>query len=299
MKTLFNTMRQLYKKIIPKSLRHLLWKPKTYLLNIVTGKTRSRKALRFDVHLTEHCNLNCASCNHFSPLAVEKYLDVNLYRNDCARLADLAKGHIETVHLMGGEPLLHPRLNEIIKISRQSFGGQTSIKIVTNGILLVKQSGDFWKTCKENNIGISISKYPVMLNFRLINDLAAQYGVQIIHLDNIDKSDNWRSEPMDLSGLQNIKTNFIMCYKGNHCIQLKDGKLFTCQQAAYINHFNSFFNTRLEITEKDYISIYDDIAITDILRFLSKPIPFCRYCLIGDNYDRQWQISKKDISEWT
>lgn len=33
-----------------------------------------RIRLRFDVHLVEHCNLNCRYCGHYSPLAKEEYL---------------------------------------------------------------------------------------------------------------------------------------------------------------------------------------------------------------------------------
>jgi hypothetical protein len=299
----YNMAQQIYRKILPKSLRRFLWRSKMHLRNIAAGKTRTKKALKFEIHLAEHCNLNCASCNHFSPLAGEEYLDVDSYRNDCARIAELTNGHIEMIRLMGGEPLLHPQLIEIMKISRQFFDNGTLIEIVTNGILLPKQPAEFWAQCKENAVRIFISKYPIKLNLDLIETVSKQYCVPIIYSNNIDKSNNWRSEPLDLSGSQNIKTNFFVCYKGNNCIQLKNGKLFTCQQAAYINHFNNHFNTRLEITKKDYISIYGDVSITEILRFLAKPIPFCRYCLIGDNYkprnNQQWRISEQDITEWT
>jgi uncharacterized radical SAM superfamily Fe-S cluster-containing enzyme len=270
------------------------------MVNLATGKCKPRKKLRFEVHLTEHCNLNCAGCNHFSPLANEKYIDTASYKNDCARINKLTDGNVEVIRLMGGEPLLHPYLITLLKISRDFFCGDTYIEIVTNGILLSEQSPEFWQTCKENNITIFISKYPIRLDLKKIEQLAKHFHVKIVYRDNIDKTSHWRAEPLDLTGSQDIKRNFCICYKGNNCIQLKDGKLFTCQQASYIDHFNTFFGTELEITEKDYISIYDH-TIEEIFLFLSKPIPFCRYCVIdyGDKFDRQWEISRKSISEWT
>jgi hypothetical protein len=246
--------------------------------------------------------LNCASCNHFSPLAEEEYLDIASYKKDCERIAKLTGGRIEQIRLMGGEPLLHPRLVEIIKTSRQFFNCTTSIEIVTNGILLPAQSHEFWQVCKENDIGINISKYPINLNIGKIEKLAKEYCIELIYTNNVDKSGSWRIEPFDVSGSQNIKTNFLICYNGNNCIQLKDGKLFTCQHVAYINHFNKYFHTNLEITERDYISIYENHIMKKILQYLAKPIPFCRYCIQGDKSysqtNRTWKISHKEISEW-
>jgi hypothetical protein len=141
------------------------------------------------------------------------------------------------------------------------------------------------------------------LDIETIESIAKRYDVKIAYSDNLDKSTNWRTEPFELKGLQKIKSNFVICHEGNNCIQLRDGKLFPCPQAAYIRYFNLFFNKNLEITERDYISIYSSHTIQEILQFLAKPIPFCRYCLIGDNLKQrthqQWRISKKDISEWT
>ena len=35
-----------------------------------------RNKLKFEVHLAEHCNLNCKSCFHYSSIAKEEYLDI-------------------------------------------------------------------------------------------------------------------------------------------------------------------------------------------------------------------------------
>ena len=32
-----------------------------------------------EVHVVNHCNLNCAGCNHFAPLADPWYIDVDVY----------------------------------------------------------------------------------------------------------------------------------------------------------------------------------------------------------------------------
>ena len=37
---------------------------------------------KIDIHITDHCNLNCVSCTHFSPLAEEFYLDIDIFDRD-------------------------------------------------------------------------------------------------------------------------------------------------------------------------------------------------------------------------
>ena len=48
--------------------------------------------LKFEVHIVEHCNLNCKQCEHFSPLAEKSYLPVERYERDCRRLSELSRG---------------------------------------------------------------------------------------------------------------------------------------------------------------------------------------------------------------
>jgi hypothetical protein len=54
-----------------------------------TIKNKKRTHLRFDVHIADHCNINCKSCEHFSPLAPKSFIDIKKYENDCNRIAEL------------------------------------------------------------------------------------------------------------------------------------------------------------------------------------------------------------------
>ena len=57
-------------------------------------------------HITDHCNLKCRGCSHFSPLAQEWFESVEDFKKDFSQLASLMPVNI--IRLMGGEPLLHP-----------------------------------------------------------------------------------------------------------------------------------------------------------------------------------------------
>jgi hypothetical protein len=91
-----------------------------------------------------------------------------------------------------------------------------------------------------------------------------------------------------------------LCYAANICFQLVDGKIFPCFRIAYIHYFNTFFNQKLEVTDKDFIDIYKARDMEEILSFLCKPIPFCRYCNMEKMAQYiEWDKSKKEITEWT
>ncbi len=65
-----------------------------------------------------------------------------------------------------------------------------------------------------------------------------------------------------------------------------------------IQHFNRYFGTHIEVCPKDSIDIYEAKSGEEIMKFLARPIPLCRYCL-GEVEEVPWHHSQKDIKEWT
>ena len=149
----------------------------TKLYRKITGNTQQVNLDYFCVHIVEHCNLKCQSCDHFAPLAEKEFADINVFENDFARLSELLNAKVNRIGLMGGEALLHPQLNDFLYVARKYFP-KTKLQLVTNGILLLKQTEDFWKTCKKNDIIITITKYPIKLDFDKIRELAKQHDVR-------------------------------------------------------------------------------------------------------------------------
>ena len=81
---------------------------------------------------------------------------------------------------------------------------------------------------------------------------------------------------------------------------LKNKKIYTCTVAPNIEHFNKYFNKNLPLCDNDGIDIYKVKSIDEILEFLSKPIPFCKYCNVnGRTFGHEWRRSEKLIEEWT
>ena len=254
----------------------------------------------FEINIVKHCNLNCRGCNHFSPLASNDLMPVHVIEKDVRRLGELFNHTATRIFLLGGEPLLHPEIEEIMKIGRVHFPN-TEIFIVTNGLLLSKMSEDFWKCCKENGIIISPTRYPINIDYDELGELSKSHGVQYSIFGGTDfyARKLW-FEPMDIHGTRDINDEFKQCRQANKCITLENGKLYTCIVPPNIKSFNSYFGCNLEVSEEDGIDIYRAKSYEEILEFFTHPIPFCKYCDWEDHtYDHPWEISKKDIKEWT
>ena len=92
-------------------------------------------------HIVDHCNLRCAGCSHFSGLSEPWFEDIEDFWNDFSALANITNHYIPTIRIMGGEPLLHPRVVDFLKIARSLFPN-SQIQLVTNGLLLKKRKAE-------------------------------------------------------------------------------------------------------------------------------------------------------------
>lgn len=272
---------------------------KSAAVRSVRGLTRRipRRSLKFEVHLAEHCNLNCKGCDNFSPLAAEEFLELDEYERDCRRLSDLFGGKVKKLLLLGGEPLLNPRIEDFLRVSRECFP-RGRIIIVTNGLLLPKMTDKFWKNCKKYGIEIEPTKYPVNFDYDAVEEMARGGGVKYCYVTpGVVKT--LKKMPLDAAGGQSIQHNFLNCHRANGCITLKHGKLYTCSAAPHASIINDYFNLGMCLEEDDGINIYQAENRFEIMKFLARPIPFCRYCNI-DAVERgyEWSQSKKERSEW-
>lgn len=259
-------------------------------------KMMPRPLLFFDISVTEHCNLNCKSCGSFAPLADEEYINTKELEKDLARLSCLSDGEVHHIHLLGGEPLLHPKIVEICGMVRQYFP-YGNIYLVTNGILLPKMDADFWDCCKKNRIIVAPTKYPIKLDYDKITKKAEMEGVQYQYFGDAGLS--WGHPVITETGNRNENHSFLHCGNANNCACLNHGKIYPCPRVAKIHFFNKAFQTNFRVSKKDFIDIYDDITLKEIMEFLARPVPFCRYCNRFANYGQRWEVSLKEKSEWT
>ena len=297
MEKIMKMLKKLIRKIYPATKLEMdaVFRNQEFLKRSIINTT-PMPLIHFSIHLTEHCNLNCCGCSHFCNLHKEpEFLDLKEFERDFARLSELFHGEAEYIHLMGGEPLLHPQITDMFPIARKSFP-HADLKILTNGILLPKMQDSFWNACRENNIIITPSQFPIKVDYREVQRKAEHFGVRCLLV--WEKSE-FRKDVLDLDGFHDPLTNFLKCTHPNNCTFFSHGRFCTCNIPLNIGNFNTFFHKNLRLSEQDYIDIYKAKSGQEILSFLTKPIPFCRYCAL-EKWERglAWKVSKQEISEW-
>jgi hypothetical protein len=106
-----------------------------------------------EIAVADHCNLACRGCSHLAPALPRWFADVASVRRD---LTTLAKAyHATAVALLGGEPLLHPRLLDLIAAVRAA-GICEAVIVATNGVLLWRMPEAFWAAVDA----VEVSAYP-------------------------------------------------------------------------------------------------------------------------------------------
>ncbi|MDR2648532.1 MAG: radical SAM protein [Clostridiales bacterium] len=259
--------------------------------------TPKTELTQLEVHIAHSCNLNCRGCVAFAPLVKEPALaDLDIFKRDMRRLSVLFQNKLGVFTLIGGEPLLNPQINEFAECARRCFP-DAQITIVTNGILLPKMPDQFWNACKENKVTVSVTRYPINLDYNAMEKNAEAHGVEFEFFGiAVDKTSwNFAFDPL---GKQTASESFANCCLAN-CTSLSNGRITTCPIIQNADFFNAYFNTRMEVSSDDYIDIYAVESQQEILDFICKPVPFCRYCDVKNRtYDNPWGLSKREIGEW-
>lgn len=259
-----------------------------------------------EINLADHCNLNCQMCDHFSQLIKEpQFLDLEIFKRDMERLAELSGNHIDIIKLQGGEPLLHKDVNKFVEITRSLFP-DCIIYFFTNGLLLLKseraENGNFWQCCKDNDVTIQLTEYPINLNIPAIESKAREYGAKLQVFGEVadrvrGKTKRSTKHPFDLNG--NVdKHQFISCYHFNETITLRNGRLFTCSIIPNAHYFNKAFNQHLEISDENSIDIHEAKSYDEIAEFVTRRVPFCNYCDIKHRRTVQWARSNCEMGEY-
>jgi hypothetical protein len=250
-------------------------------------------------NVVNHCNLNCAGCNNFSPLAEKWFADVSVFEKDIKRLSEILNGKLKKFNLMGGEPLLHPKIAEFAAILRKYFHKPILIAITSNGLLASEMPNVFWNVLKENDIIFEMTRYPVNIDYNSIMKSIESKGVKTRWFFYGLELKTTTRYILDLNGGQIPLESFGRCRNGNDNLQLKNGRLYTCSIVAQAEHFNKYFNLNLCLSDEDGIDIYEAKNFDEITKFLASPASFCRYCDLNQRtYDNEYRLSKREITEW-
>lgn len=252
----------------------------------------------FILNIIDHCNLNCQRCDHYSPLAKPYFVSLECVTQDMKQMSHLLGGTLEELKVEGGEALLHPELLEILSCCRNYFP-KTKILLMTNGTLLLKQSEEFWTCCRENQIVMSVTKYPVSFDYDKAEEVSKEKGVDYWYFGGNEVVKTSYKLTLNPEKTENPKHSFTGCHRANHCLYLMEGKFYPCPTIANVHYLNQEFNQNFQVLEDDFREIHQVENIEELTEFVARPTPFCAYCVSPEVMDEiPWAVTKKDWSEW-
>lgn len=117
------------------------------------GKRRRLLIDALEISAAARCNLSCVGCSRSSPEAAPAFADPEEVFRDLRDLSSAAVSKV--IRVNGGEPLLHPRLEDLLRAIRRS-GISRRITVLTNGTLL-KRRPPAWAALADS---IRVSVYP-------------------------------------------------------------------------------------------------------------------------------------------
>ena len=257
-----------------------------------------------DIHVADHCNLRCAGCLHFAPLAEERFLDLEEYDRELEMLAAIRgfKGYFNCICLMGGEPLLHPQVAEVVRITRSRLGNE-SIMLSTNGLLLKRMTDAFWETLVECDVALNISPYPISVDYHGLVELARAKGVSASFSADRTGIDGGKGHflklALDPEGGQDPAASFAACPFGGINLQLARCALWPCQVAAHHGALERRFGYHMQGCAEDSLPLESIDSVDQIESFRRAVHPFCRHCANDELTIVEWKSSVCDPGEWT
>lgn len=234
-----------------------------------------------EVNIVEHCNLRCAHCDHLAPLMPH----YEIAPEECLSVLTTLGGvlHARELRVIGGEPLLHSRLAEVVRSCSLS-GIADVIVLWTNGLLLKEMPETVWEMIH----GVVVSIYP---DVRLPYDTASLQPL-------IDRYGVWVSKrrcPEFMQGnavIRNSNDHLVqMIYDTcsethtQNCHTVRKGYYYRCVQAAYAPARLLHYGITTHDSEEDGICILNNATLAhDLCLYLRSrhPLKACAYCL-GDH----------------
>ena len=246
-----------------------------------------------EFHLVDHCNLNCAHCDHFTPLSKPCFIPVEDILSDFKKLKRIFD-NVGKIYILGGEPLLHPQLLELFSPLREIYP-KSELIIITNGILLEKVGKDFWNALKEYKISLSMTKYPIKVDYEKYIEKCGSMGIKSYFF----ASGRFCMQKMDLDykGKQDKKKAFERCWR-KRCHFLRDSKLYICTPIPNIRFLNEYYGINFSVGKKDFINLDKEKSAARINRLFNRPVEFCKYCSDSETEFEDYRVSRKEITEW-
>lgn len=240
---------------------------------VVDGRIQTNTC---ELNISHQCNLSCRSCGHLAPVAARHHSRPAALHDVLSVLARHYRA--EHVRLLGGEPLLHPELLDVIDAVLRS-GVTGRIRVVTNGLLLARMPDAFWRRVSE----VHVSVYPghempaAEREHCARQAAAAGCALEFLYFDRFRES--YAEQATDDPAL--VRRVYDTCQVAHRwrCHNVEGAVFYRCPQAHRLppNLPGSGLDAR-----RDGVPIEDVPDLKDrLLAYLGRPEPLdaCRFCL--------------------
>jgi organic radical activating enzyme len=229
-----------------------------------------------EVNIVEHCNLRCRSCTHLSPVLPKHFVDPGALSSDLTALG--RSYHATVLKILGGEPLLHPNLLDVIMAARESQVAE-KMEIWTNGLLLPRMERRVWEAVDSVRISLYPGRSLKQHQLDRCIDLAHRNNVPIRYKRYQAFQESYSEQGTDDPSL--VKKIYAVCNEAHRwrCHTVANGWFFKCPQSYMIPKGMSLGP---ETTYRNGIKIDDSPEFRDrLLSYLTspEPLPACHNCL--------------------
>ncbi|CAN3977812.1 radical SAM protein [Kitasatospora purpeofusca] len=227
-----------------------------------------------EINLTTHCNLRCRACSHLSPAAKPWHVDVDVLAADLEHLSRVYRPAY--LRLLGGEPLLHNRLIDVLKAVRGS-GIADTVQMCSNGLLLERADDAVWDLLDE----LELSIYPVRGYSRAwldkLREIEAR-GVRLkLELVSAFRESYTVTPVADPDLVARIHRTCMPAHEWL-CHTLHEGVLYKCPQSVMFHLVGGF--ERAEGNAGVDIRDFRPSLTEDVHAYLTSPDPLgaCSHC---------------------
>jgi cyclic pyranopterin phosphate synthase len=265
------------------------------LYRIEAGKIRTRGV---EYAAADHCNLRCAGCSHMSPFLRPNMSTEDELARDLGRLATVMLA--DELRILGGEPLLNPRIVPILKAAKAS-GIARHLVLTTNGLLLGSMPHEFWENVDEVRLSLYPGARPSERTLERIGSLADEAGTYV----NISGYPNFRvtmvTDPHPADKVTRMIFRTCENAHRSHCHMVHSGWLYKCACPPYLAEFLGKMDRSGYDAKVDGFEIHAPTDLrSELWKFLTNDsVPdACRYCLgwVGKR-QKQHQLTAVDVKD--
>jgi organic radical activating enzyme len=253
----------------------------------------------FELHVTEHCNLRCEHCCNSSPYLPHKALTLEGITETLSAMSEVI--YADVFKIMGGEPLLHPRISEVLRVVKES-GVSDVVRLFTNGLLLSKMKDDFWRELDQLTVS-SYASAPVRRDqLAYIEHKAHEFDVIL----NIKPVEHFSQVAHDArrEDQAEVEKTWQKCWLRHRCLVAREGRFYICTRAAYLDELHQHVALDQPFADPQRMRSEDSVALDDpdlqakMLALLNRDraLHSCQFCLGGEGpREVHAQLTRADV----